>query len=169
MLCSLNTRKSNGPVGISARMIKSCADSISLPNNKMIFNRSIRSGQLPCAWKESNVTPRSTGSATPSGQYHSGLSILSKERHTYRIRYWHILLHIYITHSLVEISKRKMYYHCTNTHHGSLVIREMKKTCSFFDLQKAFDQCHFTLCYISCIHYRDQQFSTEINLPLYST
>ena len=44
MLCSLNTRKSNGPDGTSARMLKSCAGSISL-SIKMISNHSIRSGQ----------------------------------------------------------------------------------------------------------------------------
>ena len=123
MLCSLNTRKSNGPDGISARMLKSCAGSISLPI-KMIFNHSIRSGQLPCAWKESNVTliPKSTGSGTRSGYRPiSLLSILSKEleRHISHKICAHLAAHNPLSAS-VGISKRKMYYHCNYPHHRSL-------------------------------------------------
>ena len=123
MLCSLNTRKSNGPDGISARMLKSCAGSISLPI-KMIFNHSIRSGQLPCAWKESNVTliPKSTGSGTRSGYRPiSLLSILGKEleRHISHKICAHLAAHNPLSAS-VGISKRKMYYHCNYPHHRSL-------------------------------------------------
>ena len=52
----------------------------------MLFNLSIRLGQIPAAWKVSNVTaiPKSTGNGTPSGYRPiSLLTILSKklERH----------------------------------------------------------------------------------------
>ena len=157
MLCSLNTRKSNGPDGISARMLKSCAGSISLPI-KMIFNHSLRSGQLPCAWKESNVTQsqREMEHLVATGQYHSCRYSARSWRDTYRTRYVHILLHI--THYLCISGDFKEENVLPLQLSTSQIIGYMKwkkilrYVQSSLIYKKLLTQCHITLCYISCAH-----------------
>ena len=56
MLGSLDVYKSNGPDGISARMLKSTSYSIACAITKL-FNMSIASGKLPTDWKLSLVIP----------------------------------------------------------------------------------------------------------------
>ena len=53
LLLGLDTSKSNGPDGISARMLKQTAASIA-PSITQVFNLSIRLGRVPLAWKLSH-------------------------------------------------------------------------------------------------------------------
>ena len=50
LLCGLDTSKSSGPDGISAKMLKFMAISIA-PSIAQLFNMSIRTGKVPNAWK----------------------------------------------------------------------------------------------------------------------
>ena len=56
LLLKLNTSKSNGPDGISGKMLKCTAAQIA-PSVTGLFNLSIRLGKLPDAWKTSFVVP----------------------------------------------------------------------------------------------------------------
>ena len=80
LLNRLDTTKSNGPDGISAKMLKAVAPSIALSIMK-IFNLSLESACFPTMWKMANVVlvPKSNDHANPS-KYRpiSLLPILSK-------------------------------------------------------------------------------------------
>ena len=56
LLCSLKTKTSTGPDGISSHMLRNTAHSISTSLCNL-FNRSLSSGCFPAEWKCSNVTP----------------------------------------------------------------------------------------------------------------
>ena len=60
MLESLDVSKSNGPDGVSSRMLKSTAAHIA-PSITKLFNQSIKSGRIPSEWKSSFVVPISKG------------------------------------------------------------------------------------------------------------
>ena len=49
-------KTASGTHGISSRMLRSTAYTISSPLTK-IFNRSLSSGQIPDNWKTSNIVP----------------------------------------------------------------------------------------------------------------
>ena len=73
MLQSLDTKKSSGPDGISAQMLKSTAHSIT-PSVTQLFNLSITAGIFPDKWKHSYIVPipKSTTQAQPTiDQFHS--------------------------------------------------------------------------------------------------
>ena len=53
---NLDVSKSNGPDGISARMLKGVAANIA-PSVTKLFNISLASGCFPVLWKSSNVVP----------------------------------------------------------------------------------------------------------------
>ena len=77
--------KSSGPEGISARMLKSVAQSIA-PSVARLVNQSIQSGCFPVFWKLSNIVriPKIGDSSNPKNYRPiSLLPILSKllERH----------------------------------------------------------------------------------------
>lgn len=55
-LRSLNVSSSPGPDGFSARLLKECSQSLSLPISK-IFSVSLTSGILPKSWKSALVSP----------------------------------------------------------------------------------------------------------------
>ena len=89
MLNFLNTTKANGPDGISARMFKNTAPSIT-PFLMKLLNLSIQSSRFPEAWKLSSVVPIPKGSEheTPSNYRPiSLLSVTSKllERHFHQL------------------------------------------------------------------------------------
>ena len=56
LLEHLDTSKSNGPDGISARMLKLTVPSIA-PSITNLFNVSIQTGCFPALWKTSNIVP----------------------------------------------------------------------------------------------------------------
>ena len=87
MIASLDTSKANGSNGISARMLKGTAHSIT-PVLTHLFNMSIESGIFPDKWKLSSVVPIPKGGdhSNPSNyRLISLLSVISKmlERHVY--------------------------------------------------------------------------------------
>ena len=55
-LQTLNIKKATGPDGISACFLRLVAEELAEPLT-FIFNMSIRSGFIPRAWKQSNVSP----------------------------------------------------------------------------------------------------------------
>ena len=63
LLCRLDTSKSNGPDGISSRMLKSTASSIA-PSIAQLFNLFIWVGKVPSAWKLSFIIPIPKSSRT---------------------------------------------------------------------------------------------------------
>ena len=81
LLSTLDTTKSNGPDGISAKMLKGVACSLT-PVLVKLFNLSITSCSLPFSWKTSRVVPIPKGSSTNSNPSNyrpiSLLSITSK-------------------------------------------------------------------------------------------
>ena len=56
LLNTLDTTKSNGPDGVSARMLKATTSS-NVPSVTKLFNLSIQSGCFSVLWKMSNVVP----------------------------------------------------------------------------------------------------------------
>ena len=96
LLDTLDTTKSNGLDGISARMLKATTSSIARSVTQ-VFNLSIQFGCFPVVWKMSNVvpTPKSNEHFNPSN-YHSIslLPILSKllERHIHVLISEHLTL-----------------------------------------------------------------------------
>ena len=80
VLC-INTTKVSGPDGISGRMLKGTAESIT-PSLINLLNMSIKSARVPTAWKISSVvlTPKNTNKTENPSQYrpNSLLSLLSK-------------------------------------------------------------------------------------------
>ena len=86
--------KSNGPGGISARMLKATVGNIT-PAVTKLFNMSIKSGKLPNEWKLALATPLpKTGNKSDPAIYHTTflLSILTKllEKHIHI----HVLKHL---------------------------------------------------------------------------
>ena len=88
-LSNLDTRKANGPDGISARMLKETAKSIA-PSLTHLFNLSITKGQFPRLWKTASIVPiPKTDKHSPSGYRPiSLLPIVSKglEKHIHSIK-----------------------------------------------------------------------------------
>ena len=56
MISNLDSTKSNGPDGISAKMLKATAVAIA-PSVTMLFNLSIKNCELPFEWKLAHITP----------------------------------------------------------------------------------------------------------------
>ena len=81
LLLALDTTKSNGPDGISAKMLRGVACSLA-PVLVKLFNLSITSCSLPSSWKTSQVVPIPKGSSASSSPSNfrpiSLLSITSK-------------------------------------------------------------------------------------------
>ena len=50
----LNPHKACGPDGLSARIIRECAEELSVPI-ELLCRLSVRSGVFPCEWKRANV------------------------------------------------------------------------------------------------------------------
>ena len=88
LLIALDTNKASGPDGISGKMLKGTAISIT-PVLTELFNLSLTSGRIPSKWKLSSVVPipKSSGSADNPSNYRpiSLLSVVSKimERHIF--------------------------------------------------------------------------------------
>ena len=85
--CFKQSKKANGRDGISARMLKSTAPSITL-SNALQFNKSISTGKIPKGWKVSSVIriPKGSNPISMSNYVYRLillLSIISKllERH----------------------------------------------------------------------------------------
>lgn len=65
LLCQLDTSKATGPDGISARMLKETAATITYPLT-LIFNLSLQQRCFPSSWKYAKVVPIPKDSASKS-------------------------------------------------------------------------------------------------------
>ena len=148
MLQSLDTTKSNGPDGISARMLKSTAHSIT-PSVTKLFNIPITAGMFPNGWKHTHIIPipKSSNHSSPTDYRPiSLLSILSKllERHVYI--YGLIADHVE-THRPLSTSqwgfqagKSTVTALLSTTHNILNLLEAGNEVCAvFFDFRKAFD------------------------------
>ena len=82
MIVSLDTSKANGSDGISARMLKGTAHSIT-PVLTHLFNMSIESGIFPDKWKLSSVVPIPKSSDHSNLSNYRPISLLMLKRHVY--------------------------------------------------------------------------------------
>ena len=76
MLNALDTSKASGPDGISGKMLKSTAPSIT-PVLTKLFNLSMRTGIVPTAWKTSAVVPVPKGTISAEPANYRPISLLS--------------------------------------------------------------------------------------------
>lgn len=89
LLCSLDVTKATGPDGISARMLRETANTIS-PSVTDLFKLSLSAGCVPADWKKSKVVPiPKIPHANSPNEFRpiSLLSVLSKclERHVHTV------------------------------------------------------------------------------------
>ena len=76
LLQHLDVRKSVGPDGSSSRFLKEVADQIVIPLTKT-FNESLMSGNVPQAWKCSNVSPVHKGGSCDDPGNFRPISVVS--------------------------------------------------------------------------------------------
>ena len=76
LISSLDTSKSTGADGVSAKMLKSTAPFIAKSLTKL-FNKSLRSGKFPSDWKVARVVPIPKGGDIESPANYRPISILS--------------------------------------------------------------------------------------------
>ena len=153
LLGSLDINKSNGPDGISARMLKHTAASIS-PSITQLYNQLLHSCRVPSEWKSSLVVPIPKGSDAGSPNNYLPISllvVLSKilEKHVHSI----ITQHLNLCH---PISNQQWGFTAGRSTIGALLstvhdwfklLEEGKDICAvFLDYRKAFDSVpHRTL------------------------
>ena len=145
-LSRLSTNKASGPDGISATMLKRCAESIS-PHLAAIYNLSFSTGQVPSCWKQSRVTRiLKTGDPACVSNYRpiSLLSLVGKSQE--RIVFDALLSHVLEVGALSDsqfgfrpgsstqeaLLTLTRQWHLTLDEGGS-------ELCVFLDLVKAFD------------------------------
>ena len=146
LLASLDVSKSTGSDGISARMLKFTASSITSSVTKL-FNKSIAQARVPTCWKKSVIVPvPKTSDASSPTNYRpiSLLPIISKllERHIYEIILHHLRSNNNLTASqwgfLEGRSTVTALIKCTDDWLKSL--EAGGDICAiFFDYRKAFD------------------------------
>ena len=146
LLVSLDVSKANGPDGISARMLKFTAASIT-PSVTKLFNHSISRAQLPTQWKKSAIVaiPKTSDTSTPANYRPiSLLPLLSKllERHFHGLIIQHLQLHQILSDLqwgfLEGRSTVTALIKCTDDWLKTL--EDGGEVCTvFFDYRKAFD------------------------------
>ena len=146
LLATLDVSKSTGPDGISARMLKFTATSIT-PSVTKLFNQSIIQARVPSLWKKSVIVPvPKTSDVTTPTNYRpiSLLPIISKllERHIYSLILHHLQANDILTTSqwgfLEGRSTVTALIKCSDDWLKSL--EDGNDTCAiFFDYRKAFD------------------------------
>lgn len=147
LLNSLDTSKASGPDGISGKMLKSVANSIT-PILTKLFNMSIRSGSVPHKWKVSSVVPipkAQTNKDSPSNYRPISLpSLIGKlmERHIYTILFEHLTEKELISMDQWGFCPGKSTVTAlVSTFHNILKLLEdgLDVSLVFLDLRKAFD------------------------------
>ena len=146
-LTKLDTSKASGRDGISARMLKNTAASITPSLTNYLFNLSLMTGTLPSQWKKSQIVPipkDNNASSPPNYRPISLLPIISKtlERHVHSLILGHLQTHhplsAYQWGFLESRSTVAALLYCTNEWLKAL--ESGKEICAvFFDLRKAFD------------------------------
>ena len=146
LLSSLDVSRANGPDGISARMLKYTAASIT-PTVTKLFNLSITQGRMPVNWKKSAIVPipKTSDMSTPTNYRPiSLLPLLSKllERHFYGLIIQHLQIRQMLSVSqwgfLEGRSTVSALIKCTDDWLKTL--ENGNDVCAvFFDYRKAFD------------------------------
>ena len=75
LLTKLDTRKSTGPDDLSALFLQRVAECIVVPLT-LIYNKSLKTGTVPSAWKKSNVTPVHKGGDTDDPGNYRPISVV---------------------------------------------------------------------------------------------
>ena len=143
---NLDVSKSNGPDGISARMLKGVAANIA-PSVTKLFNISLTSGCFPVLWKSLNVVPiPKCNDLTNPNNYRpiSLLPILSKvlEHHVCSLLTEHLSFTVPISEEQWGFQNKKSTALAllSATHDWFQSIDNGVDICAvFFDLKKAFD------------------------------
>ena len=147
LLLSLDVSKSNGPDGISARMLKCTAVSIA-PAVTQLFNLSIRLGRVPNSWKLSSIVPIPKSSSKPHSldNYRpiSLLSVLSKvlEKHIHALIVRHLEEHYPLSDSQwgFRTGRSTVSALLLTVHKWLQLLESGKDICAvFLDYRKAFD------------------------------
>ena len=146
LLSSLDVAKASGSDGISAKMLKYTATSIT-PVVTKLFNLSMSSGKLPSQWKHARIIPVPKNSDTTSPTCYRPISlipIISKvlERHVCNLIMDHLQLSNFISdHQWGFLEGRSTVtalIKCTDDWFGAL--ESGLEVCAvFFDFKKAFD------------------------------
>ena len=149
LLRSFKLKTASGPDGISSRMLRGCASTISLYLSTL-FNLSLSTDIVPTAWKTSNITPvYKDGDPKLASNYRpiSLLSIPSKllERIIHNIVKKHLLSNSLISRHQFGFrphsSTQESLLAATNDWHQHLD-SNLSVGCVGFDLSKAFDSLH---------------------------
>ena len=166
LLEAIDISKSNGPDGISARMLKYTAASIT-PSIARLFNQSLLSCKVPLEWKSSLVVPVPKGYDPHSPNNYRPISllvVLSKllERHIHSIITQHLNEHQLISNSQwgFTTGRSTVAALLSTTHDWFKLLEEGKDICAIFlDYRKAFDSVpHRTLIDklerigLNCVH-----------------
>ena len=146
MLLNLEIDKSNGPDGISARMLKHTASSIA-PSVANLFNQSIRTGCFPDHWKLSNVVPIPKSSTRGNPNNYRPISLLSILSKLLERQIHHLLSdHLSSTNGIsdnqwgFQSGKGTVCALLATTHEWFQLLEAGNEVCAvFFDLKKAFD------------------------------
>ena len=146
LLRSLKLKTASGPDGISSRMLRGCASTIS-SYLSTLFNLSLSTGIVPTAWKTSNITPvYKDGDPKLASNYRpiSLLSIPSKllERIIYNKLMKHLLFNSLISRHQFgfrpQSSTQEALLAATNDWH-QYFDSNLSVGCVAFDLSKAID------------------------------
>ena len=147
LLCAIDTTKASGPDGISGRMLKGTAESIT-PSLTHMFNMSIKAARVPTAWKISSVVPipKTTDQTDNPSQYRpiSLLSLVSKllEKHIYKLLWKHLVEKGLISENQWGFTPGKSTVTALLSTFNS-VYQFLEQGCDvallFLDLRKAFD------------------------------
>ena len=143
LLSSIDTTKSSGPDGISGRMLKSTASSITLSITKL-FILSIKLGKLPAEWKMARVNPTlKHGSKSDPSNYHpiSLLPVVSKllEKHVQKYLLKHLQEYSPVSDNQWGFSKGKSTTGAAVENWHRLLKAGNEVRAVFFDLRKEFD------------------------------
>ena len=146
LLASLDVSKASGQDGISARMLKHTACSIT-PSLTKLFNLSLQTATIPSTWKKSLVVPIPKNSEMKEPTNYRPISLLpivSKllERHVYNVIMNHLVHHNPLTTNQWGFLKGRstvtslLYV----TDHWLKELEDGLDICAvFFDFRKAFD------------------------------
>ena len=157
---ALNVDKASGPDGISARMLKATAASIT-PSVTKLFNISIRLGRFPQVWKSSSVVPvPKSNNHREASNYRpiSLLPIISKllERHYHHLITDHLKEHRPLSNKQWGFQPGKStvtsLLSVTNEWFQALE-KGLEVGAVFFDLRKAFDTVPHQLLLEKLVNY----------------
>lgn len=149
-LLQLDVSKASGPDDISAIVLKECAH-ILAPSLALLFNYSMRRGQLPKQWKTANVVPVHKKSSKRNVTHYRPVSLLctvSKVMERCIFDYvFPILRPLISEHQHGFVRGRSPATQLTQTYHtvGAVLDNTGQTDLLFLDLSKAFDSVSHSL------------------------